>query len=361
MKKLIPAHIEGIRPYEPGKPVEEVERELGLTHVIKLASNENAYGPAPKAIRVIREKLNTINLYPIGNSFYLRRKLSDKLNLPMEKIIIGNGSCELVEIIAKTFLDFDDNAVISDKAFIMYWLAVQVANGNSVIVPDRDLRHDLKAMAAAVNEKTKLIYISNPNNPTGMISKTDEFLEMLETVPRDVLVVIDEAYHEYVTDPEYPQTIPLLDKYPNLIILRTFSKVYGLAGLRVGYGLADKTLLTCLNRVRSPFNTNSLAQVGAEAALDDEEFVRQSCEKNREERRFMEAAFRKRNLDYTPSQTNFILVNFKEDGQDLFQKLLKQGVIVRPLAPYRMPESLRITLGNHEENLRLLDALDQVL
>jgi histidinol-phosphate aminotransferase len=361
MRKLIPPHIEGIKPYEPGKPIEEVQRELGLTNVVKLASNENAYGPSPKAVRAVREKLEGINLYPVGNSFYLRRKLSEKLNLPMEKIVIGNGSCELVEIIAKTFLGFDENAVISDKAFIMYWLAVQVANGHSIIVPHRGLRHDLKAMAAAVNDKTKLIFISNPNNPTGMISPADELLELLETVPRDVVVVVDEAYYEYVADPDYPQTIPYLEKYPNLIILRTFSKVYGLAGLRIGYGLADKELLTCINRVRSPFNANSLAQAGAEAALDDEAFVQRSREENDKERQFMEDALKKRRLDYIPSHTNFVLVNFQEDGHDLYQKLLKQGVIVRPLAPYKMAKSLRITLGTHEENLRFLEALDQVL
>jgi len=361
MKRRLPLHIEGIRPYEPGKPIEEVQRELNLTHVIKLASNENAYGPAPKAIHAMKACLDQLNLYPIGNSYYLRRKLSEKLKLPMEKIIIGNGSCELVEMTAKTFLDFDENAVISQRAFIMYWLAVQVANGNSIIVPDRDSRHDLKAMAGAVNDKTRLIYISNPNNPTGTIVTTDELLALLDTVPPDVVVVIDEAYYEYVNDPDYPETIPLLEKYRNLLILRTFSKAYGLAGIRVGYGLADGELLTSLNRVRSPFNANSLAQAGAEAALDDEAFVRRSCEKNRAERRFLEGEFEKRDLDYIPSQTNFILVNFQQEGQVIYRKLLERGVIVRPLAPYKMPKSLRITIGTHEENIKLLQAMDQVL
>jgi len=360
MTKLIPPHIEKIRPYEPGKPIEEVKRELGLKDIIKLASNENAYGPSPRAVRAMREKLEELHLYPVGNGYYLRKKLSEKLDLPTDNIIIGNGSCELVEITAKTFLDFHENAVISERAFIMYWLAVQIANGNSIIVPDLDFRHDLKAMAAAVNDKTKIIFISNPNNPTGTIVRSEELLELLDTVSRDVVIVIDEAYYEFVEDPDYPDTKSLLDRYPNILILRTFSKIYGLAGIRIGYGLGHVDLLTSLNRVRSPFNTNSLAQAGAEAALDDLDFVQESREKNLRERRFLEEEFRKRHIDHIPSQGNFVLVNFEEEGTVIFKKLLKLGVIIRPLGAYKMPKSLRVTVGKHEENLRLLEALDQV-
>jgi len=349
--------IKGLSAYSSGKPIDEVKRELGLTEVIKLASNENPFGSSPKALESISSSLAEINRYPEGSCFYLREALSKKLKIGPQSLIFGNGSDELIEIIAKTFLEQDDEAVISEMAFVRFEMAVKLMGARAVVTKARNFAHDLSQMARSVTEKTKLIFVANPNNPTGTMNTKDEVENFLRDVPEDVLVVFDEAYYEYVDRQDYPKTIDYLKEGRSLIILRTFSKIYGLAGLRIGYGLSQPEIIKDLNRVRPPFNVNSLAQVAALAALGDEQWVNECRRKNEEGREFLYQELDRLGLAYVQSVTNFVLLDVKEDAQEAFKRLLTEGVIVRPITK----SYIRVTIGTQEENKKFILALEKVL
>ncbi len=350
-----PPYIQSIKPYVPGKPIEELQRELGIKEAIKLASNENPLGPSPKALTAIKEHMGNINRYPEGGAYYLRKALSEKIGIKEECFIFGNGSNELLDIAVRTFMTPEDEAVMAWPSFIVYPLAVQIIGAKSIKVPlTSDLRHDLSEMAKAITDKTKIIFIANPNNPTGTINYADEFEAFMKDVPEDVLVIVDEAYYEYVRDPRYPDTLEYLKDGRNILILRTFSKAYGLAGLRIGYGMTKPEIVTEMNKVREPFNTNSLAQVAALTALEDEEHLRKCIEINEEGKKYLYSEFEKLGLQYVPTETNFIFVKLSGiTSQELYGRLLKQGVIIRPIGE----DSVRITIGLPEENRKLIEAL----
>ncbi len=357
----VPDYIARIEPYVPGKPIEEVERELGLTGSIKLASNENSLGPSPLAVRAAREALASSHRYPDGSGFYLRRRLSEIHHLPHDQILLGNGSTELVEILARTVLGARGHGLMAEQAFIMYRIAVLAVNGNARAIPLKAMRHDLAAMAAAADEATRIVFIANPNNPTGTYVTHGELAAFLEHVPEDVLVVVDEAYREYVEAADYPDTLGLLRQGRRLAILRTFSKIYGLAGLRLGYALTTPDVRLAAEKVRSPFNTSSLAQAAGLAALDDQEHVTRSREHNSRELRFLQERLAELRVGFTPSLANFVLVDTGRDGDAVFSSLLRKGVIVRPMRTYELPTCIRVSVGAHEENLLFLKALEETL
>lgn len=343
--------------YQPGKPIDDVKREYGLTEVIKLASNENPFGCSPKAKEAIKEQLDSLALYPDGASMLLRWDVADFHKVKPEQLIFGNGSDEILQMITRAYVEEGTNTVMATPTFSQYRSNAIVDGAELIEIPLKDGVHDLEAMAQAINEKTRIVWICNPNNPSGTIVTEAELLPFLEKVPSNVLVVLDEAYYEYVVDEAFPQTIPLLDKYSNLIILRTFSKIYGLAALRVGYGVASTEVITHLNHVREPFNTSSLGQAAARAALQDQEFVEKCRELNRQGMKQYTDKFDEWGLDYYPSQTNFILVNLNLDSDEVFGKLLQQGIIVRSGKALGFPGYQRITVGSKEQNEKILAAL----
>ena len=349
-----------IRPYPPGKPVEEVERELGHP-AIKLASNENPLGPSPKAVEAIRKALDRIYLYPDGHGYYLRKRLSKIHGLEMNQIILGAGSTDLIELVAKTFLVAGDEAITSESAFYIYRLAIDEMGANLVETPLRNMGFDLAAIARAVTQKTKVIYIGNPNNPTGTMFTAGELDRFLDSLPPRILVVLDEAYYEYVQRPDYSHSLDYVRAARNILVLRTFSKVHGLAGLRIGYGMGHPELIEALNRIRSPFNANFVAQVAALAALDDREHVARSVENNAREMKFVTAELTVLGVRYAPSAGNFLLVDTGRDCEEDFARLLHEGVIVRPMKLYGFTTSLRVTVGKHEENEQFLEALRRVM
>jgi len=360
LQHLIPPWLASLVPYQPGKPVEEVEREYGIGDSIKLASNENPLGPSPRAVEALRGALATIHRYPDGGGFYLKQKLAAKLGVLPEQIALGNGSNEILELVARTFLRPGEDAVMSEQAFVVYASVVQAAAGIPRAVPLREFTHDLDAIAAAVRKSTRLVFLGNPNNPTGTIYRRVAFERLLERLPKDVVVVADDAYAEYVADPEYPRTLDFLRPDRLLITLRTFSKIYGLAGLRIGYGVGPADLVAALERIRQPFNVNVLAQVAALAALDDEDHVERSRRANREGMLFLEREFTRLGLDYVPSQANFVLVRVGA-GAEVYERLLRRAVIVRPVGGYGFPEHVRVTVGTAEENRRFIAALEGAL
>ena len=360
MKSLVPDYISNLVVYPPGKPIEEVEREYGIKGSIKLASNENPLGPSPKAVDAINSHVSSIHRYPDGSCYYLKEKLSERLGVAKSKIIFGNGSNEIIELIVRAFLRPGDEAVMAHPAFIVYQLIVQAAGGKNVILPLKDFTHDLEGMAGAVTEKTRLVFITNPNNPTGTIVKRGEFERFLSKVPEDVVVVMDEAYFEYVSDPEYPNGMDYIND--RLVIsLRTFSKIYGLAGLRVGYGIASEEIINCLEKVRQPFNVNSLAQVAALAALDDQGHVEKSVEINNDGLAYLYGELDGMGLSYVTSHANFFLIDMKVDGVKVYQDLMREGVIVRPMGVYDLKNYIRVTVGLPEENKRFIEALKSVM
>ncbi|HME62095.1 MAG TPA: histidinol-phosphate transaminase, partial [Candidatus Binatia bacterium] len=340
----VPEYIRSLIPYEPGKPIEEVEREYGISNSVKLASNENPLGPSPKALAAMRSKLEQLNLYPDGDCFYLRQALSKKLGVAAETLIFGNGSNEIIELAARTFLRPGDEAVMAEQAFVVYQLIVQAVGGRSRAVPLKNFTHDLPALAAAVSTRTRMMFLANPNNPTGTIFRRAEWERFLGQLSPDILLIVDEAYFEYVRDADYPDSLRYHTHERAIITLRTFSKLYGLAGLRIGYGVAPQELISLMQRVRQPFNVNAPAQWAALAALDDAEHVKRSLDANRRGLEFLQKEFTRLRLEFVPSQANFILVRVGR-GQEVFQRLLKQGVIVRPTTGYRFPEHVRVTIG----------------
>jgi histidinol-phosphate aminotransferase len=356
----IPEYIRTLIPYEPGKPIEEVEREYGIASSIKLASNENPLGPSPKALAAIRERLAQLNLYPDGDCFYLKRGLAQKLGVAPETLIFGNGSNEIIELAARTFLRPGDEAVMAEQAFVVYQLIVQAVGGQSKTVPLRDYTHDLAAIAEAVTPKTRLVFLANPNNPTGTIFRRGEWEIFLDKVSSDTLLIVDEAYFEYVQDAEYPNSLNYHRDGRAILTLRTFSKLYGLAGLRIGYGVGSPEIVAMMHRVRQPFNVSAPAQWAALAALDDVEHVRTSLEVNRQGLEYLQNEFKRLGLDCVPSQGNFILVRVGK-GQEVFKQLLAQGVIVRPMGGYRFPEHVRVTVGTMAENQKFVEALKKII
>ncbi|MBU0533529.1 MAG: histidinol-phosphate transaminase [Candidatus Omnitrophica bacterium] len=360
IRDLIRPSIADILPYPPGKPIEEVKRELGLNEVIKLASNENALGPSPKAIEAIKKAVGDINIYPDGNSFYLKQKIAQKLNVGMDEIFMGNGTDEVIRVITEAFLNPDEEVVIAWPGFVIYSIATNVMAGTLKSTTLKNYTHDLEAMLDAVTDKTKLLFIANPNNPTGTIVDKTQVEFFMKKVPEDVIVVFDEAYYEYAGD-NFPDTIQYMREGRNVIILRTFSKIYGLAGLRVGYGIAKKEIFAEMNRIRQPFNVNRLAQAAAIAALDDEQQIKKSKAMNEEGKKFLYKELESFGLEYVPTSANFILVNMARDGKEVFEKLLREGVIVRPMGSYDMPNFIRVTIGKLSDNIKFIESLKKIL
>jgi histidinol-phosphate aminotransferase len=359
---LAPSHIRGIAPYQPGKPISELAREMGLDEasIIKLASNENPLGVSPRARRAIQNVLDGLSRYPDGNGFELKRALAARYGVAQERIVLGNGSNDVLDLAARAFLTPRDSAIYSQHAFAVYPLAVQAMGATGIEVPARGFGHDPDAMLHAVRANTRLVFIANPNNPTGTMIQAAQLEAFLAALPQQVLVVLDEAYNEYVPPEFRTDTVAWLDRFPNLVLTRTFSKVYGLAGLRVGYAFAAAGVADLMNRVRQPFNVNSVSLAAAAAALDDIDFVRQSFDLNRIGMRQITDGLARLGLDYIRSYGNFVSFKVKDAG-GVYDRLLRLGVIVRPIASYGMPDYLRVTIGLESENTRFLESLEQAL
>ena len=359
--ELAPKYIRAIAPYQPGKPISELERELGITGIVKLASNENPLGASPKAVAAAREALNEISLYPDGNGFALKDALVKRYGVAPNQVFLGNGSNDLLELAARAFLTVGDKAVYSDHAFAVYPLATQAVGAIGISVAAKNFGHDLETMRnAAVTQGAKLIFIANPNNPTGTFLSGDVLLSFLRALPQNILVVLDEAYNEYLPVEKRYDSVTWPKEFPNLIISRTFSKAYGLASLRVGYALGNAQVMDMLNRVRQPFNVNSVAQAAAVAALQDVDFVQQTFELNLRGMQQITDGLRELKLDYIPSCGNF--VSFKIiNAMHVYRRLLELGVIVRPIANYAMPDYLRVSIGLEVENEKFLFALKKII
>ncbi|GIP20096.1 histidinol-phosphate transaminase [Paenibacillus sp. J22TS3] len=346
--------------YQPGKSIEEVKRELGLSEVIKLASNENPYGASPKAKEAIAQALSQISIYPDGSAAELTEVLAGHHGVNRDQIVFGCGSDEVIALITRAFLLPGDENIMADQTFSVYKSNADIESAVSIEIPLSDGVHDLDAMLNSVSERTKIIWICNPNNPTGTIVTEEAIVSFLNRVPQHVLVVLDEAYAEFVTDPCYPDSLNLMKKYPNLLILRTFSKIYGLASLRIGYAIGPAGVIKLINQVREPFNTSRLGQAAAKAAITDHEFIEGCRTKNREGIEYLSAEFDRLGLSYFPAHGNFILVHVQTSGAEVFQSLLKLGVIVR--AGFgKYPEYIRVSVGTPDENKKFIEALEQVL
>ena len=360
-ESLANEHILGIAPYEPGKPTEELERELGIVDAIKLASNENPLGPSDRVQKALIAALPHLNRYPDGSGHYLRQALAKKHGVSIDQVVLGNGSNELIELIVRTFLRPGDEAVVPHPSFMVYPMIVQAAGGIRVMVMLKDHRLDLEAMARAITPMTKIVFIANPNNPTATIVTADEVAHFMSRVPPRTIVVFDEAYIEFAMGPDFPDVLASVKQGRKVMVLRTFSKSASLAGLRVGYGVADADAIALMNRIRQPFNVNALAQVAALAALDDESHVMECVRMIEAGRHYLYDEFNALGIKYVPSRANFILVDVGHSASDVYQRLLKEGVIVRPLTPFGMESALRITIGTPQENRRLVKALRHVL
>jgi histidinol-phosphate aminotransferase len=359
IENMVSDGIRAIIPYKPGKPIEDLEREMGIKDSLKIASNENPIGPSPKAVEAIRAALPNLHRYPDGNATVLKEKLAKKLGVTTANLIIGNGSNEILELALRTYLGSGGSVVYSEHAFIVYKLVTQAAGGRGISVPMSGFTHDLKKMAKAIEKDTRLVFVANPNNPTGTFNTKKEIEALIEALPEKCILVLDEAYKEYVENPSYPDSLKYLDR--PVIVARTMSKLHGLAGLRLGYGVAQEDIIQYMNRVRQPFNVNSLAQIAAAAALDDTEHQEKARKVNREGMSYLTEKLKAMDLTWVPSVANFILVNVEKPGTEVFQALLHKGVIVRPMAEYDYPEYIRVTIGTKEQNMRFIKALGEVL
>ena len=357
--------VQSLRPYQPGKPIDELARELGLNEkdIVKLASNENPVGPSPKALAAIQGELEELTRYPDGAGFELKKILCKKLNIQPEQITLGNGSSDILDFITRVFVNDGDNIVVSQHAFAIYGLVAKMVGAETIAAPAKNFAHDLDAMLAAINDKTRIVFVTNPNNPTGTWIKKDELIAFLDKVPERVLVLLDEAYFEYVDEADYPNGMALLPQYSNLVVTRTFSKAYGLASMRVGYGVSSPEIADLLNRVRPPFNVNSFALAAAKAAVLDEEYVAESIAVNNNGMAYLEGEFNRLGLDFIPSVGNFISVKMPAgvDAMAVNDGLLREGIIIRPVANYEMPEYLRVSIGIAKENQAFVAALEKVL
>jgi histidinol-phosphate aminotransferase len=349
-----PDYVASIKPYVPGKPVEELERELGIRGSVKLASNENPLGPSPLALEAIRTAVKELNRYPDGSGHYLRGALSQFLSVDQDNIILGNGSNELLDIVVRTFMRPGDEAVMAWPSFVVYPMSVQSVGCKAVMAPLKDYTHDLPAMYDAVTDKTRMLFIANPNNPTGTINRKQEFDTLMERLPDGVLMVMDEAYYEYVTDPDYADSMRHFREGRDILILRTFSKMYGLAGLRIGYGIAKKEILAEMNKLRPPFNTNSLSQTAALKALNDSEHLKRSREANEDGKRYLYREIGGLGIEYVPTEANFIYMRVR-NATGLYDRLLRRGVIIRPMGS----DAVRVTIGTRQENERFIAALKE--
>ncbi|HZV62232.1 MAG TPA: histidinol-phosphate transaminase [Methylophilaceae bacterium] len=361
-RDLAPSYISSIAPYQPGKPISELAREMGLEegNIVKLASNENPLGISPKAHQAIESAFEDVSRYPDGNSFALRDAVCRKFGLSPQQLVFGNGSNDILELAARAFLIAGSEAIYSQHAFAVYALVTQAVGAEGVVTPAKDFGHDLQAMLSAVTPRTRMVFIANPNNPTGTLLDKNELKDFLRKVPSNVLVVLDEAYDEYLPEAYKSESVQWLTEFDNLIISRTFSKAYGLAGLRIGYGMGNAAIADIMNRVRQPFNVNSVAQAAAVASLQDEAFVARSYALNQAGMKQITEAFQRLGLTFIPSYGNFVSFRVNNAG-DVYQRLLKKGVIVRPIANYGMPDYLRVSIGLFDENARFLQVLEQIL
>ncbi len=356
---IVPEHIAAIQPYIPGKPIDELERELGIEHSVKLASNENPLGPSPKALNAATEAFSTVNRYPDGGGYHLKNALAVKWGVRPEEIILGNGSNELIEMAVRTYLMPGDEAIMATPSFVVYDSAVRAAGGISCNVPLKDGRHDLPAMADRLTSKTRLVFIANPNNPTGTIVSQAEVSLLLERLPDNCLLIMDEAYLEYVTYPDFPDSMEFLRQGRDMLILRTFSKAYGLAGLRIGYAIGPGRVVEAMNRVRQPFNTNTPAQAAACAALQDHKHLESVLEMNEKGRSYLEDELNRLGQVFLPTQANFIYIKLPDGflSESIYNSLLRKGVIVRPAGP----DAIRVTIGLPEENKRFIKTFEDLL
>jgi len=357
---VIPERIRSLTPYKPGRPIEEVERELGIHGSIKIASNENALGPSPRALAALREAIDDIHRYPDGGAVVLTEKMAGRIGVDPRRIVFGNGSNEVLELVCRMLAGPGDEVVFSADAFLVYPLVTIAVGATPVAVPAHGFEHDLDAIAGRIGPRTRVVFLANPNNPTGTIFRRSQWERFLASVPETVAVVLDEAYFEFVEDPEYPDGLRYIDAHPGLVVSRTFSKIYGLAGLRIGYGVGSLEMMDGLSRLRQPFNVNLLAQVAATAALDDEEHVQASRALVHESRRRWYAALAAMDVEYVPSQANFLLVRVGA-GAAMTDALVRRGIIVRPMDAYGFPDHVRITLGTREEDERAIDGIGAVM
>ncbi len=360
-RSLANSYISQLTPYQPGKPIEELERELGITSAIKLASNENPLGASPLAMQAAQDALLKTHIYPDGGCYILKQTLAHFLNVQPTQLTIGNGSENILEIIIKAYLSQGSNAVISEFAFLTIPLLIKSYGASISQVPAHHFKHDTEKMLTAITPQTRIVFIVNPNNPTGTYTTTTELLHLLDNIPAHILVVVDEAYNEYISQSDYPDTLELLKKYSNLIITRTFSKAYGLAALRLGFAVTSPDITDILNRARLPFNVNSIAAAAACAAIKDQDHIKKSISVNNLGMRQLEDGLKKLSVAYIPSLGNFITIDVKQNASDIYQKLLQHGVIVRPLGAYQMPQHIRVTIGTQEQNERFLLTLAKVL
>ena len=367
-KQLAVTGVQALHPYQPGKPIEELERELGISNILKLASNENPLGASPQAQAALTAALKTLELYPDGSGYQLKQAIAEKFGLHSDQITLGNGSNDVLELIARAFLDNQRAAVISEHAFAVYQIVtqavgaeLQIAKANPADHQTMPYGHNLANLAAKITDKTRVVFIANPNNPTGTWLSTTALHSFLQRVPSDVIVVLDEAYTEYVQEAEFPNALTWLEEFPNLIVTRTFSKIYGLAGLRVGYAVSNPVIADLLNRVRQPFNVNSLALAAAQAALADDAFLQHSVDTNAAGLVQWRAACVENGWEYIPTVGNFITVDMQRPAAPLYDALLREGVIVRPIGGYGLPQHLRITIGTTAQNTRCIEALKKVL
>lgn len=357
----VPPHIRRLKPYVPGKPIDEVRREYGLSDIVKLASNENPLGPSPRALEAIRAALPELDRYPDGSAHHLVRALARHWEVDPASIAVGNGSDEIIHFLGLAYLRPGDQVLTGHPTFVRYESAAVLNEAEYVAVPLRDYRFDLAAMAERLTERTRLVFIANPNNPTGTIVTRAELDRFLDRCPEETIVVLDEAYYEYVESPDYPASLDYVRTGRNVVVLRTFSKIYALAGLRVGYGIARPEIVAALEQVREPFNVNSLAQVAATASLDDPDQVARSRRVNAEGRELFYREFRRLGLPFVETQANFVLVDVRRDGRSVYEGLLRRGVIVRTCHLFGLPNHLRVTIGTREENERFLRELEAVL
>lgn len=353
--------VRGLQPYQPGKPVEELERELGITNIVKLASNENPLGPSEIAAAAVTTAFSDGARYPDGNGFVLKNALAEYLNIELNGLTLGNGSNDILDLITRAYAGPGDEVIYSQYAFAVYAISTQAVGAKAVVTPALNWGHDLVAMHEAITDQTRLIFIANPNNPTGTWLNVDDIRRFLESVPERVIVVLDEAYCEYIDDSDYPDGLSLMTDFPNLVVTRTFSKAWGLASLRVGYAVSNPLIADVLNRIRHPFNVNSLALAAATAVLSDVDYLAKGKQINQEGLAQIESGLTAMGLSYIPSAGNFICFDAGQDGQEVYQALLHKGVIVRPLGGYGMPSHLRVSIGLRQENQRFLDALTQVV
>lgn len=364
MKLIIPDNIAAITPYPPGKPLDELEREYGISDSIKLASNENPWGPSPQVVRALRSELLNLHRYPDGSCYYLTKAIASMIGVDTEEIVVGNGSNEIIEFLVKAFVREGEEVITSHPSFLMYQKFVQVRGGVNYVVPLKEMKHDLEIIHEMISEKTRLIFLDNPNNPTGTVVKPVDLYSFLSQVPEHVVVILDEAYVDFMEDSSRLDVYSLVRNNEGrcaVVLLRTFSKAYGLSGLRVGFGVMAREVASCLHKVRQPFNINQMAQVGALAALEDKEYFLNILKKTRQGLIFLSEEVEKLGCTSYPSQTNFFLIDIKGDADKLYQAMLYKGVIVRSMSSYGFSGFIRVTVGTEEENSRFIRALKDCL